>query len=422
LWKAFDYADVARFSNAHGAHATTIDAVRVGLSLDPDNAMLYVYRACAYDEFGRSAEAIADCETALRLEPQGRTAILALMTLALLRERIGDGDGALAAARQAIAIDPSDREAHSLLGTLLAWRGAWAAAWPELECHWIDERVAFRQRFPGLREWNGEDISGRRMLLVHNQGLGDIVQMLRYAPQVRARCAELLLEVPPSMLELARGAAGIDAVFPKGTTPRERFDGFARVMTLARLCGEDGSPANVHVHVHVPYLQPSADRLATWAQLIGPRAERTRVGLAWAGNPFHQNDRRRSIPIERLAPLGNIEDVQWFSLQIGPRAADAARAGFELTRFDASIGDMADTAALIAQLDLVIAVDTGVAHLAGALGKPVWLLLPWRTEWRWPPIAETTPWYPTMRVFHSQDPSWNAAVVAVLDALSTRER
>jgi Glycosyltransferase family 9 (heptosyltransferase)/Tetratricopeptide repeat len=418
LWKAFDYADVARFSNAHGAHATTIDAVRVGLTLDPDNAMLYVYRACAYDEFGRSDEAIADCQTALRLDPQGRAGILALMTLALVRERIGDPDGALAAAQQAIAIDPADREAHSLLGTLLAWRGAWRAAWPELECHWIDERIAFRQRFPDLREWNGEDIAGQRLLLVHNQGLGDIVQMLRYAPQVRARCAELLLEVPPTMLELVRGAAGIDAVFAKGSAPRERFDGFARLMTLARLCGEDGAPGGVHV----PYLQPNPERLATWSQRIGPRDERTRVGLAWAGNPFHLNDRRRSMPIERLAPLGNITGVRWFSLQFGPRAADAPRIGFELERFDATIADMADTAALIAQLDLVIAVDTGVAHLAGALGKPVWLLLPWRTEWRWPPIAETTPWYPAMRIFHSQDPSWNTAIVAVLDALSTRER
>jgi tetratricopeptide (TPR) repeat protein len=186
MWKALDYADVARFCNSYGAHATTIDACRIGLSLDPDNAMLYVYRACAYDEFGRLPEAVADCEAAIRLDPRGPGAVLALITLALVRERQGDSPAALEAAHAAIAIEPADREAHAVLGTLRAWHGDYPAAWPELECHWIDERMQFRQRFPDLAEWNGEAIDGRRLLLVHGQGLGDLLQMLRYVPRLRA--------------------------------------------------------------------------------------------------------------------------------------------------------------------------------------------------------------------------------------------
>ncbi len=145
-----DYVEAARFCNAYGAHATTIDACRLGLAADPGNAMLYVYRAAAYDEFGRSEEAVADCEAAIRLDPQGKPAVLALITLALVRERLGDHAAALAAANDAIAIDPADREAHAVLGTVRAWHGEYPAAWPELECHWLPERIHFRTRFPEL--------------------------------------------------------------------------------------------------------------------------------------------------------------------------------------------------------------------------------------------------------------------------------
>ena len=418
MWKALDYVDAARFCNAHGAHATTIDACRIGLSLDPDNAMLHVYRACAFDEFGRSAEAVADCEAAIRLDPGGHAAVLALITLALVRERQGDGAGALAAARSAIAIEPADREAHAALGTLLAWHGEYAAAWPELECHWLDERLQFRRRFPDLTEWNGENIDGRRLLLVHGQGLGDMLQMLRYLPQVRARAAQVLLECPHSMLELVRALHGAENVFVTGTAPRERFDAFARMMTLARICGEDGSPGRSGV----PYILAGDARKATWAPRFAPRAGRLRAGIAWAGNPAHPNDRRRSIPLAAFAPLAQTPHVEWYALQVGPHASDPAPPGLDLTRFDDAITGMSDTAAIVAQLDLVITIDSSVAHLAGAMGAPVWLLLPWRPDWRWSPAAGDTPWYPTMRLFHAGEGSWPALLPEVAAALGATVR
>jgi len=193
-----DFEAAARFANACGAYATTIDACRIGLARDPGSAMLHVYRACAYDELGRLDEAVADCEAALRIAPRAHSAVLALITLALVRERRGEPAGALAAARAAIAVDPRDREAHAALGTLLAWHGDWPAAWPELEGHWLDERLLFRRRFPDLAEWNGADLAGRRLLIVHDQGLGDLIQAIRYAPQLAARGARVLLECPPT--------------------------------------------------------------------------------------------------------------------------------------------------------------------------------------------------------------------------------
>jgi tetratricopeptide (TPR) repeat protein len=416
MWRSLDYADIARFCNAHGEHATTIEACRVGLSLDPGDPMLFVYRACAYDELGRVPEAIADCEAALALPARGRSAVLALVTLALLRERAGDPDGAIAAAQAAIAREPADREAHAVLGTLLAWHGDFAAAWPELECHWLDERIRYRQRFPDLSEWDGEPLAGLRLLLVHGQGLGDLIQMIRYVPRLRERGAEVVLEAPPQLAELVRGASGIAEVFAPEAAPRERFDAFARVMSLARLCGEDGTLGTARV----PYLHAAPERLAYWAERLPERSAARRIGLAWAGNPFHPNDRRRSIPLSALAPLGATPGVRWISLQYGPRANDPAPPGLELVRFGDAIRDMSDTAAIVAQLDLVISVDTGVAHLAGALGVPVWLLLPWRTEWRWPAAARETPWYPSMRLFHASEPSWSALAEEVARELRVR--
>jgi hypothetical protein len=404
-----DYVAAARFCNAHGAHATTIDACRIGLSLDPGNAMLHVYRACAYDELGRLPEAVADCESAVRLAPDGPAAVLGLITLALVRERLGDGAGALAAARAAIALEPADREAHAALGTLLAWHGDFAAAWPELECHWLDERIAFRRRFPDLTEWNGEAVEGKRVLLVHGQGVGDLLQMIRYVPRVRECGADIVLECPPSTIGLLRGLPGVSAIFANGTTPRERFDGFARLMTLPRLCGEDGAPGRSGV----PYLHADAERVAAWSARLPARDGAQRVGLVWAGNPLHPNDRRRSIPLEDLAPLAAVRGVRWCALQAGPHAGDPAPLRLDLARFGAALADWSDTAAVVAQLDLVVTVDTAVAHLAGALGVPVWLLLPWRPDWRWSRAARDTPWYPSMRLFHANEPSWSAVVAAV---------
>ena len=147
---------------------------------------------------------------------------------------MGDREAALAAAREAIALEPADREAHALLGTLLAWHGDYPAAWPELECHWLDERIAFRQRFPDLNEWDGEPLDGRRLLVVHGQGLGDLLQMLRYVPRLRERCASVVLECPPAMLGLLHG-------FPVSEISR----GHGTARTVRRLRTRDDARAVV---------------------------------------------------------------------------------------------------------------------------------------------------------------------------------
>lgn len=410
-----DYADVARFCSAAGKHAVALDACAIGMRLHGRTPELLVRRALANDGLGRYDLAIAECVEALEADPAPDVAALAGAALTLALASAGSAQAALDAARLAISAAPDAIEPHCAYGNVLAWSGDWRAAWPELECHWLTERAAARTRF-GYDEWNGEDLAGKRVTVVHAQGLGDLVQMARYLPRLRARCAHLTLESPAALAPLLRDVPGIDAIAAPGAMTPFDTDAYARAMTLPRLFDETGTTRIA------PYLRVPALYRERWNGR-GERDARPRVGLAWAGNPYHPRDRSRSITIDAFAPLAALPDLAWTSLQFGPNANDAERAPFALARYDDAIRDLADTAALISQLDLVITVDTAVAHLAGALGKPVWLMLAQRPDWRWSRASATTPWYRSMRLFHASEPGWSGVIADVsrsLEAWSER--
>ena len=409
LWRHLDYDDLARFFIEAGKYLAAVEACNIGLTVRREPRLL-VRRAQAHDALDNYGAAIADCREALRRSPAPRIGALAETTLALALESIDQTPAALDAARAAIALAPDEVAPHCAYGNLLAWHGDLAAAWPEIECHWIAERIAFQRRF-AKAEWNGESISGRRVLVVHGQGLGDMIQMARYLPRLRSRAAHVTLECPASLEPLLRDLPGIDRIARPGTVGTPDFDVFVRMMSLPRLLGERGSRPWSE-----PYLRVHSEYHARWRCPAGTDRA-VRVGLVWAGNPFHPLDSRRSIPLEEFAPLGEIEGVSWTSLQVGPRAHEARDAARWLEPCDRSIADFADTAAIVAQLDLVIAVDTAVAHLAGALGVPVWLLLRPRPDWRWPRKGEYTPWYPSMRLLHARQRAWSDIVDEVASRL-----
>jgi len=399
LWQCLDYDDLARFFMAGGKYASAVAACNIGLGVHGRNPELLVLRAQAHDAQENYGAAIADCRQALRLGPSARVGALAEVTLALALESIDQTAAALDAARAAIGLAPDEAIPHCAYGNLLAWHGELTAAWLEIECHWIAERVAFQRRF-GTTEWNGESISGRRILVVHAQGLGDMIQMARYLPRLRSRAAHVTLECPTTLEPLLRTVPGIDLLVRPGTAGREDFDAFVRMMSLPRLLGETGS-----IQENTPYLTVPPEYAARWRRPA--RTDGTyRVGLVWAGNPFHPLDRWRSIPLTECAPLGEINGVCWTSLQVGPRASEALGAAHWLERCDNAIADFADTGAIVAQLDLVIAVDTAVAHLAGALG----VLLRPRPDWRWLRKGRHTPWYPSMRLFHARRRAWPGVI------------
>ena len=270
--------------------------------------------------------------------------------------------------------------------------------------------------------WLGDTpLAGKTILLHAEQGLGDTLQFCRYAPLVAAQGARVVLEVQTPLVELLRDLAGIASVVARGE-PLPAFDLHCPLLSLPLAFGTtlDTIPA------HIPYLHAPSERMAAWQARLGATT-RPRIGLVWSGNAGHKRDRARSIPLYALMPLFDL-DAAFVSLQKEVRAADAAVLQQTAKIIDVSpaLETFADTAALIAQLDLVIAVDTSVAHLTGALGKPLWLLLPAAPDWRWLTARDDSPWYPTARLFRQTDTRvWGPVVArmrAALQEMVARER
>jgi hypothetical protein len=279
--------------------------------------------------------------------------------------------------------------------------------------------------------WMGEPLAGRALLIVTDAGHGDLIQMARYAPQLRALDAGRLVLVCQSGLKAlmqrpASREAGFDEVLSfDDALPRTHWDCWVALMSLPFLCGTQLSS----IPAPLPYLQPDVARVAQRAAqlaLVWPALPRSalRVGLVWRGNPLHENDADRSLPsLSLLEPLGRIPGVHFVSLQCGAAQAEALSppAGLPLHALAEPLSDFADTAAVVANLDLVIGVDTSVIHLAGALGKPVWVMLPrHKADWRWLQDREDSPWYPgVMRLFRqSQIGDWAPVIEQVAQALA----
>jgi Glycosyltransferase family 9 (heptosyltransferase) len=250
-------------------------------------------------------------------------------------------------------------------------------------------------------------------LLVGEQGHGDQLQFVRYAAVLERMGASVDVLVPGNIAELVGGVRGVRRVLVE--KPRHGYDFWTPMMSVPfRVAGiEPGVPAEV------PYLRVSDARLRDWPRRVADLGKgRRRVGVVWAGSPTFANDRFRSMPLAALGGLVDVPDIAWFSLQKGPARAQLEGAALALHDLTEQIQDFADTAALIEQLDLVITVDTSVAHLAGALGKPVWVLLPANYDWRWMLDRDDSPWYPTMRLFKQTSlGDWSTVVAAVRTAL-----
>jgi tetratricopeptide (TPR) repeat protein len=407
-----DYSSIARFCNDSGAFELALQAAVNGLKHNARNPLLHLRVAQSYDGLGDSTRALEAGANALFLDPLPDVRAQTLATMALALERVGRLEDARETVGRAVLAAPDAIEPHVARGGIFGRDADYAQAWPEIEFSFVEERAWFRKRF-GAAEWNGEDLAGKRLLLVNGQGAGDLLQMVRFAPALRARGAEVLVEVPPALAPVLGTVPGI-TLAPKDTVARDAVDVFARAMALPRILGETGAhPAGAYLHV-------PETAAARWRDRLGPRSGRLRVGLAWAGNPYHSNDHFRSLSLAAFAAFAGLDGIEWISLQVGPKAYEAAPAGLPLTRLHDEIRDFADTAAIVAACDLVISVDTAVAHLAGAIGAPVWLLLPARPEWRWPRSGETSPWYASMRLVHSGADGWPVALERAIERLRER--
>ena len=247
--------------------------------------------------------------------------------------------------------------------------------------------------------WNGSDLEGRAILVYSEQGLGDTIQFIRYAPLVEQRGGKVLFECQPALMPLLANAQGIDTLLPRGGT-LPSFDVQAPLLSLPGIVGTrpDTVPAAV------PYLQANDKLVGRWRKELEP-LRGFKIGITWQGSPTQGYDRLRSVPLTHLATLAAVPGVHLISLQkrIGTDQLRSMAGGFSVvdfgSRLDEESGAFMDTAAIMMNLDLVISSDTAVPHLAGALGVPVWLALPWVPDWRWLLEREDSPWYPTMRLF-----------------------
>lgn len=345
----------------------------------------------------------------------------ALTTLGMALGRLGHDDLAIGCYRVALELDPMHAAAHFNLGMALLRGGISAEGWREYEWRWQWAGFPERRRLPG-RVWRGQDLAGRTVLVATEQGLGDAIQ---FAPLVRRldAAAHVILEVPPPLVRLFAtnlATANIEVVARdpgEGAVATARpIDYAVSLMSLpARLgLGAEDLP------LAAGYLAAPAAAVAAWSPRLAP-LPRPRIGIAWAGSPTHTNDRIRSVALPRLRRLFDGLDVGWVSLQAGPRAGDVSGMARPILTLADELGDFADTAAMIANLDMVVTVDTAVAHLAAAMGKPTFIMLAADADWRWMRERGDSPWYPSVRLVRQPAAdAWEAVadeVAAVLGAV-----
>jgi hypothetical protein len=398
---------LAQATAQQGAGAWDEAAASYGqaLSLDPENADIANNLGVALWSLDRLDEAATAFGRAIHLRADFAEAQNNLGTA--LRDS-GRPQEAEACFRTAVALRPDYALAHNNLGMALLARGEFAPGWAEYEWRWqIPGWRKPGERF-GRPQWQGEAAPGRKLLIHSEQGLGDALQFCRYGPLAAERGMEVTLVVPPALVRLLRTLPGVTSVL----APEDGMPAFDLVCPMLSLPLAFGTTLGT-IPAETPYLQAGAADTAAWSMRLDAMAgPRLRVGVAWAGNARLAADRRRSLSPGYLAGLARIEGVQLVSLQKG---GPAPPSGLKMIDWMHLVGDFADTAALIANLDLVIAIDSAPAHLAAAMGKPVWLLDRFDSCWRWLSERTDSPWYPTLRLYRQTQPGdWDGVLARVV--------
>ncbi len=376
------------------------------LEIDPVHVDVLCNRGAALRRLNQVDAALADYDRALAAAPNHAGAHLNRGVALAAQNRHAE---AIASYDRALQLDPRSAPARFHRGLSRLLTGDFERGWEDYEGRW----GSGTQGAPpaGTQPvWSGrEDIRGKTVLVQAEQGLGDTIQFSRYAALLRARGARVILEAQPVLRDLLAQSPDIERVVAPGET-LPAVDFRCPLLSLPRAFATrlESIPAQI------PALEAPADHIRRWTAAL-PQRSKVRVGLAWSGRPTLVNDRNRTIALARLAPLREV-DATFVTLQQEIREADrpALASGAPLLDFGAHLTDFRDTAALVALVDLVITVDTAAAHLAGAMGRPVWLLLPFSPDWRWLLERETSPWYPTMRIFRQpRIGDWDSVIARV---------
>lgn len=385
-----------------GDAAHTIECYNQSLKIRPNYAKAFQNRGISEEALGDLESAAASYREALACKP-GCTDIRGNLGQVLVFQNDARGIECL---EEIVAEAPASATAHWNLGVALLLLGRYAQGWPLYEWRW--KRKGWCPRPFSQPRWRGDELHGKTILIHAEQGLGDTLQFARYLTLVAQRGGRVLLEAQTPLRRLFAGFPGMDEFVDQGNELPD-FSFHYPLMSLPLLFGT----TTATIPAVIPFVIESSTSLRAEAGTI-------KVGLVWSGNPEHLRDGLRSIHLEQFAPLSGVKGISFFSLQKGKAVEQIANSRFPFSlpaTIDAA-RDFADTAAIIDQLDLVITVDTAVAHLAGSMGKPVWILLSNLPDWRWGLSAGETPWYPTARLFRQSFPDgWPAVMAEVADEL-----
>jgi cytochrome c-type biogenesis protein CcmH/NrfG len=366
---------------------------REAVRLRPNYSEAYNSLGNVLIEAGHWEEAAICHREALRLRPDCAEA-----EFNLCYGLKAQGKAAEAAVRyqDALRLYPDHADGHFNLAHALLLLGNFTDGWAEYEWRWKTKGWSAPVAVPP--RWDGSPLNGRTLILHAEQGFGDTIQFVRYASLLKRRNAVVLFVCQKRLARLLERTPGVDRLIPSDV-PAPPADVYAPLLSLPHLLG---TTLNT-VPAEIPYLTPEAELVERWKHKLGASSN-FRVGIAWQGQPEHAKDRERSVPLRQFAPLACIEGVQLISLQKGFGAEQLAEVGDLLPVVELGLeldqeAAFVDTAAIMTNLDLVVAVDSAVAHLAGALGVPVWVVLPIEPDWRWLLDRDDNPWYPTMRLF-----------------------
>jgi tetratricopeptide (TPR) repeat protein len=385
---------------------------RSTLTLQPDHAEAEGNLGLALQALGRPADALPHLEAALAVKP---AFVEVYNTLGLALRDLARLEPALAAFERAITLMPDYAEAHMNLGMARLLAGDFAGGW--LEYDWRLKRKGIPQPHRPGPLWDGGPLSGQTILLQGEQGLGDTIQFVRYAPLVAERGGRVVLSCRPSLKSLFQGMDGIHQVIEDGE-PAPAFTCWTPLLSLPGLFATQPET----IPAAGPYLKADPRLADCWRERLTGR-QGFKVGVVWRGSPGHADDRRRSMPPALLAKALAGADLAVVSLQKDARPEELQALGADVLDAGPDLADFSQTAALIARLDLLISVDTAVAHLAGALSKPIWLLNRFDTDWRWLLDRTDSPWYSSLRLFRQPSPGdWTSVMDEVRAALERRVR
>jgi tetratricopeptide (TPR) repeat protein len=393
-----------------GRYEDAVDAYRHGLMIAPDMGQMHNNLGNSLMALQRFPEAVESFSKACYLLPSSPVPLTARATALLALGKVVEGE---TDCRNALQLDSSFAAAHWNLALHLLLQGRYREGWQEYEWRWLKPDFTSPRRHTDIPLWDGTDLGGRTILLHAEQGFGDAIQFIRYSRLVAQCGGKVIVECHPELVQIMQTCAGVQRVVPFGDDLPD-FDVQIPFMSLPRVLGTTLQT----IPYDCPYLFVPTDHRIMWANLPNANRAALKVGIAWAGKSYP--DPLRSCRLADLIPLVAIESAQFYSLQLNVGADQAHLSEPVLPMIDMTgqISNFADTAAIIEQLDLVISIDTAVAHLAAALGKTVILMLPFAPDWRWLLEGSSSPWYPTMQIFRQNHPGdWSDVISRIQSTL-----